>query len=158
MIEKSQLRQQMRAAVRSLTEDQKNLQANWVNQALLEKVASLKKQPKEIMAYQAMDDEVDLSVCISTWRDQGIQVIVPEDFQTNQHIITPDVVLVPGLAFDWQGHRLGRGRGWYDLFLASLPKTVHVWGVCFREQLVKNGVIPFEKHDMNVNDVVTMSR
>ena len=38
-----------------------------------------------------------------------------------------DAVLVPGLAFDYQGYRIGYGRGYYDLFTAE-EGCLHLWG------------------------------
>ncbi len=64
-----------------------------------------------------------------------------------------DLILVPGLAFSPDGHRLGRGGGYYDRLLATLlPETVRL-GVCFSFQLLPN--IPLEEHDETVHAVVT---
>ncbi len=63
-----------------------------------------------------------------------------------------DLILVPGLAFTRDGHRLGRGRGYYDRLLARLPRTKRI-GVCFECQLVDD--IPTEPHDMRVDEIVT---
>ena len=65
-----------------------------------------------------------------------------------------DLVLVPGLAFDAQGNRLGRGRGFYDRLLEKVS-GVKV-GVCLDLQLVEK--IPVESHDARVNFIVTPSR
>ena len=48
-----------------------------------------------------------------------------------------DVVIVPGLAFDPQGRRLGRGGGFYDRFLPSVPRKAATVGVCFGLQRVE---------------------
>jgi 5-formyltetrahydrofolate cyclo-ligase len=65
-----------------------------------------------------------------------------------------DLILVPGMAFDWNGNRLGRGQGFYDRLLA---KTSGVkCGVGYDFQLI--GKIPAEPHDAKVNFVVTPAR
>ena len=64
-----------------------------------------------------------------------------------------DAILVPGLAFTKQGHRLGRGGGFYDRYLAQLPATTLKIGVCFAVQLVE--ALPSEPHDQRMNAVVT---
>jgi 5-formyltetrahydrofolate cyclo-ligase len=61
------------------------------------------------------------------------------------------LVLVPGLAFDGQGYRLGRGRGFYDRFLAELAaETV---GMCFECQLVDR--VPRHAWDVRVEYLLT---
>ncbi|MDR1146911.1 MAG: 5-formyltetrahydrofolate cyclo-ligase [Verrucomicrobiales bacterium] len=62
-----------------------------------------------------------------------------------------DLALVPGLGFDADGRRLGRGRGYYDRFL-STTRTLTV-GVGFHCQRV--GQIPAEPHDVRLDVVVT---
>jgi 5-formyltetrahydrofolate cyclo-ligase len=61
------------------------------------------------------------------------------------------LIIVPALAFDRRGHRLGYGKGFYDRFLDSFEATTV--GVCFSEFLVD--VLPSESHDRVVNQVVT---
>lgn len=66
------------------------------------------------------------------------------------------VVLVPGLGFDPQGHRLGRGGGYYDRFLARRAPTSLAVGVCFDQQLIER--VPVEPHDASVDMVLTDRR
>lgn len=61
------------------------------------------------------------------------------------------VALVPGRAFDSQGHRLGRGKGYYDRFLAECP-DVHTIGVCFPFQVIDN--VPNNSHDIAIKEVI----
>ena len=64
-----------------------------------------------------------------------------------------DLVLVPGLAFDWHGHRLGRGKGFYDRLLTTVSgKTC---GVAFDVQLIS--ALPVEPHDVRLNCILTPS-
>lgn len=65
-----------------------------------------------------------------------------------------DFILVPGIAFDLHGRRLGRGKGYYDRLLAAVRgKTC---GVAFDEQIVNQ--IPVEPHDSDVNCILTPAR
>jgi len=65
-----------------------------------------------------------------------------------------DFVLVPGVAFDLHGRRLGRGKGFYDRLLAAVRgKTC---GVAFDEQIVTE--IPVEPHDVLLHCILTPSR
>jgi 5-formyltetrahydrofolate cyclo-ligase len=64
-----------------------------------------------------------------------------------------DLILVPGLAFTPDGARLGRGRGFYDRALASLPPGVEKVGVSFHCRLLDQ--IPTGSHDARVDAVLT---
>ncbi|MBI3323299.1 MAG: 5-formyltetrahydrofolate cyclo-ligase [Candidatus Omnitrophica bacterium] len=64
-----------------------------------------------------------------------------------------ELVLVPGLAFDRRGHRLGRGGGYFDRLLARLPTSCRRVGLAFDFQLLKE--LPIESHDLPVCAVVT---
>ena len=63
-----------------------------------------------------------------------------------------DLVLVPGIVFDKEGHRIGYGFGYYDKFLAKVPKAVKI-GLAFDFQVVDK--IPKETHDIPVDFIVT---
>lgn len=65
-----------------------------------------------------------------------------------------DLLLVPGLAFDLRGRRLGRGRGFYDRLLATAHGTK--CGICFDSQIVE--AVPFEAHDVALDCIVTPTR
>jgi len=65
-----------------------------------------------------------------------------------------DLVLVPGVAFDAQGRRLGRGKGFYDRLLAQVRGTT--CGVAFDEQIVE--AVPVEPHDVRLNCILTPTR
>jgi 5-formyltetrahydrofolate cyclo-ligase len=63
---------------------------------------------------------------------------------------------VPGLAFDRQGNRLGRGKGYYDRFLAGARRTarsITAIGVCLSEQLVD--AVPHGDRDQRLDGAVT---
>jgi 5-formyltetrahydrofolate cyclo-ligase len=65
-----------------------------------------------------------------------------------------DLILVPGVAFDWRGCRLGRGRGFYDRLLAEVRGMK--CGIAFDEQVVD--AVPAGPSDMRVDFMVTPSR
>lgn len=62
-----------------------------------------------------------------------------------------DVAVIPGMAFDRQGHRLGRGKGYYDRFLAACVKVYKI-GVCFDFQMAGN--VPCDAFDVAMDEVV----
>lgn len=78
-----------------------------------------------------------------------------------------EVAIIPGMSFDDTGHRLGRGKGYYDRFLTKLRgmeenhcerkeadgTEVYIIGICFGFQKLQE--IPFENHDILVDEVTT---
>ena len=74
------------------------------------------------------------------------------------HAVSPDaldLILVPGVAFTRDGARLGRGGGFYDRLLASLPAHTCKIGVCFDSQLLPE--LPVEPHDQHVDFIASES-
>jgi 5-formyltetrahydrofolate cyclo-ligase len=68
-----------------------------------------------------------------------------------------DLVVVPGVAFDLDGHRIGYGKGFYDRFLRHPGRKAHLVGLCHDFQLIA-GHIPAEGHDIRMEIVVTDKR
>ncbi|MBI5145013.1 MAG: 5-formyltetrahydrofolate cyclo-ligase [Candidatus Omnitrophica bacterium] len=64
-----------------------------------------------------------------------------------------DLVIVPGVAFDKKGNRLGRGKGYYDYFLKDLPKKIHSIGLAFDFQILP--VLPTTTTDVRVDQVIS---
>jgi 5-formyltetrahydrofolate cyclo-ligase len=65
-----------------------------------------------------------------------------------------DLVLVPGVGFDLNGHRLGRGKGYYDRLLANTAGST--CGVAFDQQIVSQ--VPSEPHDVRLSCILTPTR
>lgn len=63
-------------------------------------------------------------------------------------------VIVPGVAFSADGHRLGYGKGYYDRFLSLLPGHVATIGLGFREQLLD--CLPIEPHDRTLSTLALL--
>jgi 5-formyltetrahydrofolate cyclo-ligase len=63
-----------------------------------------------------------------------------------------DAVIVPGIAFDSRGNRLGRGKGFYDRFLKKTPATATIAGLAFDFQVVAS--LPTQPHDVKVHRVI----
>ena len=71
-------------------------------------------------------------------------------------VATIDWVLVPGVAFDRDGHRIGYGGGYYDRLLPLLRADAHRVAGAFELQLVDH--VPAASHDVAVDAVVTEAR
>ena len=63
-----------------------------------------------------------------------------------------DLAIIPGLAFDQKGRRLGRGAGYFDRFLKRIGKSYKI-GIAFKEQMHKE--IPRAAHDISMDKVIT---
>jgi 5-formyltetrahydrofolate cyclo-ligase len=99
-------------------------------------------------------DEKHAALSFRAWREGDVLVDnhhrIPEP-RAEAKMVTPDVVLVPLLAFDAHGHRLGYGGGYYDRTLATL--RVIAIGVAYAGQEVER--LPREAHDRPLDMVVT---
>ena len=82
-------------------------------------------------------------------KDFGVEILGPKD---SALVVSPNVVLIPGLAMKNNGERLGRGRGFYDRFLKDC-KAIKI-GVCFSQQLISEE-LPTEEHDEKLDFIVT---
>ena len=169
------LRQQMREAKKQHADQL----AKWSADIVEKLTSSILPHTSTILCYWPLPDEPDIRQLINTLVNAGKIVLLPkvtgdetmtihrytspEDMAEGAfHIMEPttaaftdlaqiDTVLVPGVAFDAAGHRLGRGRGYYDRFLATCPPVRKV-GICFPFQRVAE--VPFEGHDIVMDEVI----
>jgi 5-formyltetrahydrofolate cyclo-ligase len=72
-----------------------------------------------------------------------------------QALLGVDFVIVPALAVDRSGHRLGRGRGCYDRALTQLRDDVPILALVNDDELLPAGAIPAEPHDVRVTHACT---
>ena len=170
---KKDLRQSIRAAKKQHTAEELRRQS----EAVMQKLAAHSRflAAEKVMLYASLPDEVETLAFIENWRHRKTIVlptvvgddIIPVELADDTvfaegdfHIPEPqnhpytgdfDLIVVPGMAFDTEGHRLGRGRGYYDRFLALHPQ-VYTIGLCFDFQLVP--VVPSEPHDHPINEIL----
>ncbi len=134
-----------------------------INAAMTEgkKVAIPRVEVQNQMHFYYLDDEVELNAQVEAGyyginepKTSGKQFCSCDDFDSV-------LVLVPGRAFTENGARLGRGKGFYDVFLKQLMaecnaagKKVYTIGVCFSCQIVDS--VPTEQNDVFVDKVITL--
>ena len=137
-----------------------------------------------VSAYHASDGEIACNDLIALLRARNVPLALPVThengllsfriFETDTDLVPdaagmaapdthaparhPSVIILPLLAFDASGARLGRGGGHYDRTLAGLRKKCHVRaiGLAFDEQMVEK--CPVEPHDAPLDMVVTPTR
>lgn len=134
---------------------------------------------KNILLYYPTLDEVDIKPVINYCWEKGKNVYFPfikevkigkadgiddlRDFNSRFKepsvqaeelpLLKLDLVILPGVGFDNNRNRLGRGKGWYDKYIGTLKHKPILIGVCFKEQLLEE--IPYEKHDIRTDEVLT---
>ena len=67
-----------------------------------------------------------------------------------------DIVIIPGVAFDEKGGRIGSGEGYYDRFIPRLPITTRKISIAFEDQIIPQ--IPMDFHDKHVDIIITNER
>lgn len=131
-----------------------------------------------VLLYHSLKDEVDTHEFIRKWsREKRILLPVvvgddlelrlytgPEDLKPGAYGIEEptgelftdyadiDFIAVPGVAFDRNGNRLGRGKGYYDRLLPRIPSAYKA-GICFPFQLVEK--VPAEPFDIRMDEIIT---
>lgn len=107
---------------------------------------------EKLMAYPAFDKEMiyrqTLQSELMVSRDFGVDILGPT---IDSPIVTPEIIIVPGLGFSPEGKRLGRGKGFYDRYFEK--RSAIKIGVAFEMQILND--IPTEPHDMKMDFVVT---
>jgi 5,10-methenyltetrahydrofolate synthetase len=167
------LRQQMRDA-----KHLHSAQLSAMSQHVVEQLAVRLADCQVLMGYWPLADEVDIRPLLNQLVRAGRTIVLPKVVDDEQmelrryrseddlvegafHILEPagepfleadqiEVALVPGMAFDAAGHRLGRGRGYYDRFLSAHPRLRKI-GVCFPFQRVAE--VPTADFDVSVDEV-----
>jgi 5-formyltetrahydrofolate cyclo-ligase len=136
----------MRRIRRGVTDQAERSARIWSTVTALDAVA----RASTVMVYRSIPGEPDTAPFIEWCRARGVLVVVPEDGPDPR---TLDVVIVPGLAFAPDGHRLGQGGGWYDRFLTGVGEHCETIGVGFSEQVLDR--LPVEAHDVVLDRVVS---
>ncbi len=176
MIAKDDIRRTIRQRFLDSTDSERKLWSEELCKKLIEDEHI--KNAQYIMAYYPLKDEVNILPLLESLINIGKTILLPEvvsaedivlhvydtnakmskgtlgtSFPSNVEFTDYeliDAVLTPGVAFTKDGHRLGRGRGYYDRFLKKL-EGVYKIGVCFSYQIMES--IPTETHDIKVDYV-----
>ena len=174
-MEKKELRAHIKALKKQHTKEQLLEQSEKI-------MAKLEGHPDfvaahKVMLYNALPDEVQTQAFLEKWHLKKTIIlptvvgddIIPVEYAKDTsfavgdfNIMEPqnepykggfDLIVVPGMAFDRAGNRLGRGRGYYDRFLAKHPDVKRI-GICFDFQLVDE--VPAEPFDIRMDEVISL--
>ena len=174
-MEKKELRAQIKALKKQHTKEQLLEQSEQI-------MAKLERHPdfikaERVMLYNALPDEVQTQAFLEKWHLKKTIIlptvvgddIIPVAFGKDTafavgdfNIMEPqnepytddfDLIIVPGVAFDRKGNRIGRGRGYYDRFLSQHLGVKRI-GICFDFQLVDE--VPTEPFDILMDEVISL--
>ena len=173
-------KQELRQYIRTLK--QRNLREDGAFSFVLPPSPRL-EDAHTILLYAALPDEVPTQALMDGAVAQGKAVLLPrvvsdvdmelrrytghQDLKAGAYgIMEPtgelftdyakiDVAIIPGMAFDADGHRLGRGKGYYDRFLSRVPYIYRI-GLCFSWQMVEQ--VPCDEHDILMDTVIQIAR
>lgn len=176
-MDKKELRKQIRNRKRQFTADELNELSVPVMNRLLGMPEVI--NAKTILLYYSLPDEVNTHQTVELLARQGKTVLLPkvidgenmeiriyespEDLtEGNYGIMEPngklftdygkiDTAVIPGMSFDADNNRLGRGKGYYDRFLKNIPQAYKI-GVCFDFQKEQN--IPHDEYDIKMDTVI----
>jgi 5-formyltetrahydrofolate cyclo-ligase len=105
---------------------------------------------KEMVASQVTNLERELTLGnydIMEPRPEFLRPVPPREI---------DIIILPGVAFDCAGRRLGYGGGYYDRFLRRCDHRCHLVALCFELQVIDE--VPCSDHDHRVHKIVTEKR
>lgn len=173
-MEKSDIRRKINAMRRMLTEEEKYSAAEEVFGRLEQTAAFL--MADHILMYHSLPDELSTHRFLKKWgrkknfylpRVNGVNLeILPYDesrlelgsFHIEEplgdQLVNPDsieVIVVPAVAYDKKGNRLGRGKGFYDRLLSAAKATKI--GIGYEFQLLD--LLPAEPHDVPMDMIIT---
>ncbi len=105
------------------------------------------KEDKRLIAGEIKDRQTDLE-------RQHFGIYQPKKGRAKEVPLDDiDLIVVPGIAFDKENMRLGRGHGYYDRFLCALPDKVRTIGLAFDFQVIEH--LPKDSHDIPVWKTIT---
>lgn len=147
---------------------------------VLEQLASNRhfREAKTVLLYHSLPDEVNTHDFIKSLAEKKnvlLPVVVGDVLEIRRYtgdndlklgsfnILEPcgepftnleeiDVAVVPGVGFDRENNRLGRGKGYYDKLLCQMPDVYRI-GICFPFQFLDK--LPCEEHDIKMHEVIS---
>ncbi len=174
---KKELRQKIKHLKNTLTREVKHSEATMVAERLEEHVFF--REAKYVLLYWAMADEMPTREFILKWYQHKkiyLPVVKGDDleiflFEGEESLVSGakygipepagsklqdesmiDLVIVPGVAFDNQNNRMGRGAGYYDRILKRLPQAKKI-GLAYGFQMIEE--VPVEPHDFPMDVVIS---
>ena len=180
-MEKNALRHEIKQRLVLMSKEDRIVQSKQICQRIID--SDVFRKASVVMMYLSMPHEVDTTLLILHAWQQGKTVAVPKVSWQQRHMIPVeissletglktngrglqnptngvpvpfdeiDLVVTPGLGFDKNGNRLGRGGAFYDNFFKHEKITAARWAVAFSQQVCDE--IPHDDNDVPIDAVVT---
>jgi 5-formyltetrahydrofolate cyclo-ligase len=181
--ERRRIRGQCKKAMEEMPPEQREKESREVEARLVslpeyqaaKRIFCFASRPEEVdtlsLIERMLKDGKELFVpfCLTDTKDLGMARIreVKADLETGTYripeprkelrlpvdLLTPDLFLIPGLAFDDEMTRLGRGAGYFDRFLKAIKGKRPIWALCLSVQ-IHPYVIPREEHDISPDLII----
>ena len=180
-MEKSALRHEIKQRLVQMSDEDRILHSRQICEQIIN--SDVFRKASVVMVYLSLPHEVDTTLLILHAWQQGKTVAVPKISWQQRHMIPVeltsletglkedhrglrnpingvpvpfeeiDLVVTPGLGFDGNGNRLGRGGAFYDNFFKHEIITAARWAVAFSRQVCEE--VPHDDSDMPIDAVVT---
>lgn len=177
MTDKTSIRQSIRKLKKAVSAEERLFLSHALTKRLEQHPRFI--QAHTILLYHSLPDEVDTHELIRRWVGKKkilLPVVNGDDLELKEYtgesslenghygIAEPtghpftdfkeiDLAIIPGMAFDHKGNRLGRGKGYYDRLLAHLRDCdIYKIGLCFDFQFLPH--IPSEAHDIVMDEIL----
>jgi 5-formyltetrahydrofolate cyclo-ligase len=178
---KDKIRKQIRHLRNNHSEGERKIKSERIKKLLFSTKEFMESDT--ILFYYSIKDEVNTKKMIEDSLRMGKRIVLPVTDVKNHKLILSEIknledlkngafgisepkdvapisikdvhlIIVPGIAFDFRGYRIGYGKGYYDRLLNGLDK--HIIGLAYDFQVVDK--IPNEMHDVPVKKIVTEKR
>ncbi len=174
---KKSLRKKIRELKKNISAEQRSLKSETAMKQLEDDQVFI--DAKTIFIFWSMDDEIDTRDFIIKWSGKK-RFILPsingdelylKEFSGVQKLVSGDIysipepegkpftdheavelAVIPGIAFDKENNRMGRGRGYYDRILHRMKGKAKLIGICYDFQIVDK--VPTEPHDVEMDGVL----
>lgn len=174
---KNTARKKIKEKIIALSASEKQLQSEAICKKLIEESKTFKSD--NVLVFMPLSDEIDITPFTEYLLKNNFRTYIPVSFDDSKMFFyelkefselekgkygilepqkrmqytvgTDDTIIVPGVAFDSNCNRLGRGKGYYDIFLSE--NKLNSIGVSYNEQIIDK--IETETHDFKVNKVLT---
>lgn len=172
-------KRKIRKEIKLLKQGYSDLQKMDLSKPILKKLEEMPEfiQARTVMLYWSMKDEVFSHEFVCKWAKKK-RVILPcvkgstldlKVFEGKESLVEGesygipepdgpifmaedeiDLILIPGVAFDKENNRMGRGKAYYDRLLLSL--SAFKVGICFDFQVLDK--VPVDEHDIKMNKII----